>query len=537
MAPCSAGWRDNGGAFPRELSAAGLWWSSVVTVSAEAALIHRRWFGAARDLRPLSGTGLLDGIGGQPTVDRLVDLLYDRFESDPQLRPLFGRDLSTDRRNQKRFFTEWLGGRPVYSESAWSPLFARHDDLPITAWRAERWLDHLRGALEDAGVGQHQRLIILQRAQAVARALVNHDADPSRQPTTGAAGRSRHRSELVASCGVPARTVQRAVLLARGNKLAELAALAAEVPDLLGRPTFAARVLQVATIAGRIAVVDWLIDRGVNVHRPWALPTATSGLSLEGVLFVTPLCAAGMHGRGDVAARLRGAGAGDDLFTAAFLGELPLLGKLLGARPSLAQVADPATDAVTITPIHHAVAGEQLPALRLLLDHTEEPIRTGTRALRAATERGNGEMVALLLERGADGRAVGAGRWVLDAAIAPQLAAAGASAGVGLDGEESGDWVKASCTGNQRRRDDPAYVAALLRYGARVDQRYHGATALHYAVKAGFVGTIRLLLERGADIDALDDRGRTPRDWLRHAAPSVDIDAVRRALGAAAPTG
>jgi ankyrin repeat protein len=87
--------------------------------------------------------------------------------------------------------------------------------------------------------------------------------------------------------------------------------------------------------------------------------------------------------------------------------------------------------------------------------------------------------------------------------------------------------VRISCTGNRGRRDDPAYVAALLRHGARVDHRYHGATPLHHVVKAGFVQTIQVLLEHGADTDALDDRGRRPLDWLGQAAKSVDRDAVR----------
>jgi ankyrin repeat protein len=221
------------------------------------------------------------------------------------------------------------------------------------------------------------------------------------------------------------------------------------------------------------------------------------------------------------------------VFTAAFLGDLPLLQRLLSERPSLAQVPDPATDVLTITPIHHAVAGNQLSTLRTLLDHTTEPVRTGGRALRAAAERGSGEMTELLLEHGADARAVGAGRWVLDPEIAPLLAKAGASAGLGIGGEDSGDWMRISCTGNQGRKDDPAYVAALLRYGARVDHRYNGATPLHYVVKAGFVQTIQVLLEHGADTDALDDRGRTPLDWLGQAAKSVGQDAVRDALKSA----
>jgi ankyrin repeat protein len=199
---------------------------------------------------------------------------------------------------------------------------------------------------------------------------------------------------------------------------------------------------------------------------------------------------------------------------AAFLGDRPLVERLLSARPDWAQIPDPASDVLTITPIHHAVAGQQLPTLCALLDHATEPVKTGARALRAAAERGSREMIEALLKHGADARAIGAGRWVLDPEIAPLLAKAGASAGIGTGGQDSGDWVRISCTGNQRRKDNPLLVAALLRYGARVDQRYHGATPLHYAVKAGFVETTRVLVEHGADMDALDDRGRTPRDWL-----------------------
>ena len=101
---------------------------------------------------------------------------------------------------------------------------------------------------------------------------------------------------------------------------------------------------------------------------------------------------------------------------------------------------------------------------------------------------------------------------------------------VGIDGADSGDWVRISCTGNQGRKDNPAFVAALLRYGGRVDQRYNGATPLHYVVKAGFVQSIQVLLDHGADADAFDDRGRTPLDWLGQAAKTVDKDAVRVAL-------
>jgi hypothetical protein len=73
--------------------------------------------------------------------------------------------------------------------------------------------------------------------------------------------------------------------------------------------------------------------------------------------------------------------------------------------------------------------------------------------------------------------------------------------------EQAIESIGLSCTGNQGRKDDPQYVAAFLRHGARVeDKRLTGqgadggqATALHYASKAGFVRTIELLLDHGAD--------------------------------------
>ena len=40
-------------------------------------LAHRGFLDHAPDLRPFRDTGLFERIGGQPTVDRLVDLLYE----------------------------------------------------------------------------------------------------------------------------------------------------------------------------------------------------------------------------------------------------------------------------------------------------------------------------------------------------------------------------------------------------------------------------------------------------------------------------
>jgi ankyrin repeat protein len=199
------------------------------------------------------------------------------------------------------------------------------------------------------------------------------------------------------------------------------------------------------------------------------------------------------------------------------------------------QAIDPAVDALQITPVHHAVAGGQVEALRVLLSRISQadaPLLGATRAVQAAVTRESVAMLVMLLGQGASASSVGAGRWVLHPELAPILARAGASV------DRSGSWIGLACTGNQGRKDDPDYVTALLHHGARVDdKRLTGqgndgghATALHYAAKAGFVQTIKVLLAHGADPNARDDNGLTPLDWVERAAPSVDRQAVRPLL-------
>jgi ankyrin repeat protein len=286
-----------------------------------------------------------------------------------------------------------------------------------------------------------------------------------------------------------------------------------------------------------------LLDLCVGADGAFYLPVGVTGRAFERVIFVTPLCAARMKHRQAVESLLLTAGAHEDAFTCAFLGELSPLATMLAADHGLALATDPMVDVLDITPAEHAVAGGQVAALRLILDHVAAPRPGYARALRGAAAQGSLPMTELLLAHGADATRIGAGRWVLHPELAPLLARHGAAV------DSSGSWIGASCTGNQGRKDDPEYVRALLRHGARATDRRVGdpsastgvravnATALHYAAKAGFLQTIEVLIEHGADPEACDSQGRTPLDWLSDAAPSVSRAAVRNLITSRRPAG
>jgi truncated hemoglobin YjbI len=248
-------------------------------------LEHRTLWNHALGSRPFRGTGLFERIGGQPTVDALVDLLYSGISADGQLRPLFPRDLAAGRSMQKVFFAEWLGGPRHYSAQAYAGLGQRHADVPITGELADLWLGHFRRAVEAAVAAEADRRTIFAQARAVALALVSRPVAPGTSPRWP-----------VAWCGKGARILTRARDLARRGDAAGLDAVLAEAPDLL-LPSFAAAIMQAAALAGRADVVRMLLERGAGANHPFYLPVNVTGLAFERVVFVTPLCAARMKRR------------------------------------------------------------------------------------------------------------------------------------------------------------------------------------------------------------------------------------------------
>src|SRR6201999_280737 len=111
-------------------------------------------------------------IGGQPTVDRIIDAFYDRMDILPEakiIRELHPADLAATRAVLKKYLAEWLGGPRAYSQERGHPrLRARHLPFSIGDEERDAWMLCMRGAMEEVVTDPAAREWILQKLSGVA---------------------------------------------------------------------------------------------------------------------------------------------------------------------------------------------------------------------------------------------------------------------------------------------------------------------------------------------------------------------------------
>ena len=97
-------------------------------------------------------TPLFEQIGGAPTIERLVDVFYERMDSRPEatvIRAMHAPDLSATRDILRRYLGEWLGGPKLYSSQKGHPrLRQRHMPFKIAEAERDAWLLCMTDALE-----------------------------------------------------------------------------------------------------------------------------------------------------------------------------------------------------------------------------------------------------------------------------------------------------------------------------------------------------------------------------------------------------
>jgi len=121
-------------------------------------------------------------IGGQSTVDALVESFYRRMDTLPEargIRALHAPDLAPITEVLKKYLGEWLGGPRRYSSERGHPMLrARHLPFPIGIAERDAWLACMNGALDETIADEEIREHIREAITRLADWMRNRKDEP-----------------------------------------------------------------------------------------------------------------------------------------------------------------------------------------------------------------------------------------------------------------------------------------------------------------------------------------------------------------------
>jgi hemoglobin len=114
-------------------------------------------------------------IGGRPTFERLVREFYVGVASDEVLRPMYPEaDLEGAIQRLTGFLEQYWGGPGTYSEQRGHPrLRMRHQPFRVNPDARDRWLRHMRAALDGLELAPLQDAMLWGYLERAAHAMVN----------------------------------------------------------------------------------------------------------------------------------------------------------------------------------------------------------------------------------------------------------------------------------------------------------------------------------------------------------------------------
>lgn len=116
-----------------------------------------------------------DSVGGHETFRLLVHRFYEGVADDPVLRPLYPEEDLTGAEDRLRMFLEqYWGGPTTYSEQRGHPrLRMRHAPFRVNPEARDRWLHHMKAAVESLSLPPDQHEMLWDYLQRAAFSLVN----------------------------------------------------------------------------------------------------------------------------------------------------------------------------------------------------------------------------------------------------------------------------------------------------------------------------------------------------------------------------
>ncbi|WP_426521209.1 globin [Diaminobutyricibacter sp. McL0618] len=116
-----------------------------------------------------------DLVGGHETFDRLVAAFYRGVAADPVLKPMYPEeDLGPAQERLRMFLEQYWGGPGTYSEQRGHPrLRMRHMPFKVNPDARDRWLTHMREAVDSLDLPPLQHATLWDYLERAAHAMVN----------------------------------------------------------------------------------------------------------------------------------------------------------------------------------------------------------------------------------------------------------------------------------------------------------------------------------------------------------------------------
>ena len=129
-----------------------------------------------------------EAVGGHDTFVALVKRFYEGVAGDPELRALYPEeDLGPAEIRFRMFLEQYWGGPTTYSDQRGHPrLRMRHAPFAVTPHMRDRWLHHMRAAVDSIELTPEQADELWTYLERAAYFMVNtldeDDPGPQRMP-------------------------------------------------------------------------------------------------------------------------------------------------------------------------------------------------------------------------------------------------------------------------------------------------------------------------------------------------------------------
>lgn len=114
-------------------------------------------------------------VGGRPTFEKLVRAFYEGVRTDEVLLPMYPEaDLEGAIQRLTGFLEQYWGGPGTYSEQRGHPrLRMRHLPFKVNPDARDRWLAHMRAALDTLDLSPLHEAMLWDYLERAAHAMVN----------------------------------------------------------------------------------------------------------------------------------------------------------------------------------------------------------------------------------------------------------------------------------------------------------------------------------------------------------------------------